>query len=247
MLDDHLAAFRNACERTDLVVMSGGLGPTQDDLTREALALVAGVPLVEDPDSLAAIAAMFARRNRVMSELAAAFRALFPGEGAEPLLNPVGTAPGIWMRIGGATIACLPGVPHEMKKMFQEQVVPRLRQNEWVSRVTVHRKINLFGKGESEIEAQAMDLTARGRVPEVGITAHDSTISFRISAAGTSEDEARGIIEPTVALIHERFGSLVVAVSTSDDVPESRRRPSSPHNRRPLPRPNHARAASSLT
>ena len=206
VLDDHLAAFKIAGERVDLVVMSGGLGPTQDDLTREALALVAGVPLVEDPDSLAAIAAMFARRNRVMSERNRV-QALFP-KGAEPLLNPVGTAPGIWMRIGGATIACLPGVPHEMKKMFQERVVPRLRQNGWVSQVTVHRKINLFGKGESEIESQAMDLTARGRVPEVGITAHDSTISFRISASGTTDDEARRLIEPTARLIYERFGKI---------------------------------------
>ena len=77
VLDDHLAAFRIAGERADLVVMSGGLGPTQDDLTREALAEVAGVPLVEDPDSLAAIAAMFARRNRVMSERNRV-QALFP-------------------------------------------------------------------------------------------------------------------------------------------------------------------------
>src|ERR1700679_3299264 len=122
VMTDHLTGFKIASERADRVVMSGGLGPTQDDLTREALALVAGVPLVEDPDSLAAIAAMFARRNRVMSERNRV-QALFP-PGAEPLLNPVGTAPGIWMRIGRATVACLPGVPHEMKRMFQEQVVP---------------------------------------------------------------------------------------------------------------------------
>ena len=218
VLADHLAAFRIAGERVDLVIMSGGLGPTQDDLTREALAEVAGVPLVEDPESLAAIAAMFARRNRVMSERNRV-QALFPKR-AEPLLNPVGTAPGIWMRIGRATVACLPGVPHEMKRMFHEQVVPRLRQNNWVSQVTVHRKINLFGKGESEIEALAMDLTARGRVPEVGITAHDSTISFRISASATTEDEARGLIEPTAKLIYERFGSLLVGEG-SDDVPEA--------------------------
>ena len=124
---------------------------------------------------------MFARRNRVMSERNRV-QALFP-EGADPLPNPVGTAPGIWMHVARATFACLPGVPHEMKRMFQEQVVPAAPPERLVSHVIVHRKINLFGKGESEIEAQAMDLTARGRVPEVGITAHDSTISFRISAS----------------------------------------------------------------
>jgi nicotinamide-nucleotide amidase len=218
VMDDHLAAFRSACERVDLVVMSGGLGPTQDDLTREALAQVAGVPLVEDLDSLAAIAAMFARRNRVMSDRNRV-QALFP-KGAQPLANPVGTAPGIWMPVGRAVVACLPGVPHEMKQMFQEQVVPKLRQNGWVGRITVHRKINLFGKGESEIEAQAMDLTARGRSPEVGITAHDSTISFRIIASGATEDEARAIIEPTAQLIYDRFGSLVVGEGSAD-VPEA--------------------------
>ena len=95
VLEENVAAFRIAVERADLVVMSGGLGPTQDDLTREALAEVAGVPLVEDPASLEAIAAMFARRNRVMAERNRV-QALFP-EGAEPLPNRVGTAPGIWM------------------------------------------------------------------------------------------------------------------------------------------------------
>ena len=134
--------------------------------------------------------------------------------------NPVGTAPGIWMQVDRATIACLPGVPHEMKLMFRDQVVPRLREKGLISLVTVHQKINLFGKGESEIEAQAMDLTARGRVPEVGITAHDSTISFRITATAGTEAEARHRIEPTVKLIYERFGSLVVGVG-SDDVPEA--------------------------
>ena len=85
-LDDHVSAFRIAADRADLVIMTGGLGPTQDDLTREALAALAGVPLREDPASLEAIAAMFARRNRPMAERNKV-QALFP-EGSEPLLQP---------------------------------------------------------------------------------------------------------------------------------------------------------------
>jgi nicotinamide-nucleotide amidase len=217
-LEDHIAVFQAASERADLVLATGGLGPTQDDLTREALAASAGVRLVEDPESMAAIAAMFARRNRAMPERNRT-QALFP-EGGGPLANPIGTAPGIWMKIGRAAFACLPGVPSEMKLMFREQVVPRLRQHGFITRVIVHRKINLFGKGEADIESEALDLTARGREPEVGITAHDATISFRISAEAESEDEARSLIEPTAKLIYERFGSLVLGEG-STDLPEA--------------------------
>ncbi len=216
-MEDHLSAFRTAFERAELVIMTGGLGPTQDDLTREALARCAGVCLVEDAASLAAIAAMFARRGRVMAERNRV-QALFP-VGAEPLPNPIGTAPGIWMAIGRATIAALPGVPSEMKRMFQDEVVPRLRRLGSGGRYIVHRKINLFGKGESDIEARALDLTARGRIPEVGITASDATISFRITGVGATEEEAQELIRPTADLIYERFGSLIVGEGT-DDVAE---------------------------
>ena len=214
VLADHRAVFENACDRAGLVVVTGGLGPTQDDLTREALAECAGVPLVEDPESVSAIAAMFARRNRAMPDRNRV-QAQFP-KGAEPLPNPVGTCAGIWMRLGRATIACLPGVPSEMRVMFLGQVVPRLRQLGLIERVTVHRKINLFGKGESDLESQVLDLTARGRIPEVGITAHEGTISFRITASGNTEEEARREIEPTANLIYERFGSLVLGEGSED-------------------------------
>ncbi len=218
VLEDHRAVFQSACDRARLVVVTGGLGPTQDDLTREALAECAGVTLVEDPGSVAAIEAMFQRRNRVMPARNRV-QAQFP-QGAEPLPNPVGTAPGIWMRLGQATITCLPGVPSEMRVMFQGQVIPRLKSLGIVERVTVHRKINLFGRGESDIESQALDLTARGRVPEVGITAHEGTISFRISASAKSEYEARSEIEPTACLIYERYAGLIVGEG-SDDVADA--------------------------
>jgi nicotinamide-nucleotide amidase len=213
-LDEHVAAFRIALDRADLVVATGGLGPTQDDLTRDALAAVAGVPLVEDARSLEAIAAMFARRNRAMAERNRV-QALFP-EGAVPLPNRVGTAPGVWMTLGKATVACLPGVPGEMRVMFEEQVVPRLRKLGGLGRVIVHHKINLFGKGESDIESAALDLTARGRTPEVGITASDATISFRITAVADTEPEASRALEPTITLVRDRFGELVVGEGSVD-------------------------------
>jgi len=218
VLGDDLAesvdVFRLACRRSNLVVTTGGLGPTQDDLTRETLAQVVGVPLLEDPGSLEAIAAMFARRNRFMAERNRV-QALFP-QGAEPLPNRVGTAPGIWMKAENAMAACLPGIPYEMRVMFQEQVVPRLERLGWITRVIVHQKINLFGKGESDIEADALDLTARGRLPEVGITVREATISFRVTGEGRTEDEARRSIDPTLMLIRERFGELVVGEGDED-------------------------------
>jgi len=217
-MDENVQAFRFAFERASLVVMSGGLGPTQDDLTREAMARAAGLPLVEDVGSLKAIAAMFARRNREMPERNRV-QALLP-QGAEPLPNRVGTAPGVWMKTGGSYVACLPGVPHEMKIMYDEQVVPRLRSLGMTTRVIVERKINLFGKGESDIESLAMDLTARGRNPEVGITAHEATISFRVSAEGATPEEAENALRPTLAMIRERFGDLIVGEG-SEDVPEA--------------------------
>src|SRR6185437_8870400 len=137
------------------------------------------------------------------------------------------TAPGVWLRVSGARVACLPGVPHEMRIMFSEQVLPRLRALGWANRAIVQRKINLFGKGESEIEAEALDLTARGRNPEVGITAHDATISFRVSAQGATVQEAERSIEPTLAIIRERFGHLILgegAVDVADAVVEELRR-----------------------
>jgi nicotinamide-nucleotide amidase len=215
-LAENIGVFRTAIDRANLIITSGGLGPTQDDLTREALAAVAGVDLVEDAGSLETIRQLFAHRNREMSGRNRV-QALFP-QGAEPLPNSIGTAPGIGMAVGRAWVACLPGVPNEMKRMFEEQVIPRLISRQFATKKIVHRKINLFGKGESDVEAMALDLTARGRVPEVGITASDATIAFRISAEGETEAEANRLIEPTAALIYERFGDLIVGEGSEDVV-----------------------------
>lgn len=209
---DDLAAnvevFRTATQRADVVLVTGGLGPTLDDLTRQALAETLGVGLYEDPASLAAIEAIFSRRGRPMPA-SNRVQATFP-VGSLPLANPIGTAPGLWCEIpragrGPCQFAALPGVPSEMKRMFKEQVEPRLAGDVCIRRAV----INCFGLGESQTEELLGDLTRRGADPEVGITAHDATISLRIIAQGTDPGDCQRKIDAATAAIQSKLGDYV--------------------------------------
>lgn len=210
-LQANINAFRVAVDRADLIVITGGLGPTLDDLTREALARMLGVGLVLHEPSLEIIRGMFARRGREMPERNV-IQAMFP-QGSTPIPNPRGTAPGIWLEIPRGTrppclVAALPGVPSEMKPMFREQILPKLGSLA-TGRVIRHARLQCFGLGESAAEELLGDITARGRDPEVGITVHEATITLRIVAEAPSPDTAQDKILATRQQILERLGEHV--------------------------------------
>lgn len=217
-LADNVAAFNAAINRADILVATGGLGPTADDLTREVIARAAGVGLLRDEASLAHIRELFASRSREMPERNAV-QADFP-LGSAPIFNRYGTAPGIQMTIErGASPPCLifalPGVPDEMRPMWHETVAPRILSARGEARAIRHRRIKCFGVGESQLEAMLPDLIRRGREPSVGITVSDATITLRITAAGADEQECLAATEPTVAIIRDSLATI--AYGEEDD------------------------------
>ena len=209
-LKSNVLAFRAAAERADLVIATGGLGPTADDLTREAIAEAFQLPLELHQDSLERILAMFQSRGREMPERNRV-QALFPA-GSVPVLNPHGTAPGIDISAseGGCRIFALPGVPAEMKEMFAETIRPLLlRQYQGRLRPVRHYRLKCFGAGESAVEAMLPDVVRRGRNPTVGITVSKATITLRVSGQAENEAEFESLIGPTVQTIREKLGKLV--------------------------------------
>ena len=196
-------AISAAAREAPLVLVTGGLGPTLDDMTRAGLAEAMGVALVEDVHQLERITAFFAGRGREMKP-SNRTQALVPA-GAEAIDNDCGTAPGVAARLGEADVFVLPGPPHEAKAMFESQIAPRLTAR----RVLLRKTIHTFGAGESDVGEMLADLMARGSGPDVGTTVKAGVITIRISATGASAADARAAIDETAAIVRERMAALV--------------------------------------
>ncbi|MFI5380828.1 MAG: competence/damage-inducible protein A [Tepidisphaerales bacterium] len=207
--DDQAAierVIREAAARCDALLVSGGLGPTADDLTRQALAAVMAAPLELNPQWFAEMEAFFSKRSRLMAP-SNRIQAMIP-RGAELLWNTCGTAAGMAASIGRCRVFVMPGVPMEMKAMFDSSVRKELAQAAG-GRVILSRTLHTFGLGESNVGELLGELMARGRNPSVGTTVSSGIVSIRINARFASADEARREIAATEGLCRQRLGTLV--------------------------------------
>jgi nicotinamide-nucleotide amidase len=207
--EDIAAAIRRAAGEADVVIVAGGLGPTADDLTREGLALAMGCDLHLHAESWRQIEAFFRRRGYTMSP-ANRSQAMVP-DGAEPLTNPVGTAPGIYAEMDGARILVVPGVPSEMRHLTDLHILPRLADLTGDGAV-VFRSVHAFGLGESIVGEKLADLMARDGNPLVGTTVTGGVVTIRVTARGGHEAESAESAERTVEEIRRRLGPVVFGV-----------------------------------
>ena len=201
-------AVTQAAGGADVIIVTGGLGPTADDLTRQAVAAAAGDDLVQDAVSLEQMRAFFVERGRPMPE-PNLVQALRP-RSATALPNTCGTAPGIAIELYGTPCYVLPGVPSEMEAMFAREVAPRLAAAARGG-VLLYRRVQTFGLPESELGARLGELMARGRNPEVGTTASVGVIGVRINSFGDTRAAAQRLADETEAEVRRRLGDAVFA------------------------------------
>ncbi len=197
--------LKTAWNRSDVVILSGGLGPTQDDLTKETAAKVMGRPLVEDARARREIEDFMAKRGRLVTENN--WKQAMVPKGSLVLYNPNGTAPGIIMEDGEKCMILLPGPPNELVPMFEEQVYPYLHRMQ--PEIICSKMVKLCGIGESSAETKILDLIERQSNPTVAPYAKTGEVHLRITAKAKSEQEAYRLMEPVEQELRARFGDLI--------------------------------------
>ncbi len=203
-----VAVFHEVASRADFCVVTGGLGPTVDDLTAEAAAQAAGVPLVLEPRALAGLEEFFRSRGRPLNP--SNRKQAFLPEGAEMLPNPVGTAPGFALAIGRCRFFFLPGVPHEMRRMLDREVLPRIAVLAGKHReFRLVRTLSCFGMTESRVGDRLEGLSAAVPGVRLGLRAHFPVIQVKLYAAGYEEPAVQRILERAVGWTREALGAVV--------------------------------------
>ena len=205
-------SISTAIGRSDAVIITGGIGPTQDDLTREAVCLATGLEMVFSDEYAATLREWWESRGRVMPE-SNLQQAEHPA-GAELLPNPKGTAPGLAINHDDTLIFCVPGVPAEMEYLLHTDLLPRIASWSGKESVLVSRVLRTWGRSESDIAETLDDLYQETTNPSIAFLASGGEIKVRITAKADGRDQASGLIEPYEEKIRQRLGSTVFG---SDD------------------------------
>jgi nicotinamide-nucleotide amidase len=202
-----VTALRRALDEAELVICTGGIGPTEDDLTREAISEVVHETPAVDPDLLATLHAHFGARGQTMTERNAKQAWLIPS--AEALPNLEGTAPGWYVRHGDRRIVAMPGVPREMYRMWSEQAIPRIMA-ERTRRVIRGTTFKTIGIGESAVEQLIEDLVAKEN-PVVATYAKDDGVHVRITGFGDTAEEAEAVRAEAIREVRSRLSEYIYA------------------------------------
>jgi nicotinamide-nucleotide amidase len=197
-----------ALERADVVLTSGGLGPTEDDITRDCIADLLGRPLEFREDLFQTLVARFNKLAAKMSENNK--RQAFAPRGAIAVENPNGTAPGLIVEDARGVIVSMPGVPHELKPMMTDSVLPYLRKKFGLTGVIHSRVLKVCGIGESRVDAAIGDLILNSPNPTIGLLASPDAVRIRITAKAPSIEEADALIDAVEVKVRERLPGLVM-------------------------------------
>ena len=204
------SVFRTAFERSDVVILSGGLGPTQDDLTKETVAKVLGRQMILDEASKKSIQEYFTKRRIELTENN--WKQAMVPEGAIVVANANGTAPGIIVEEGSKRVILLPGPPNELIPMFEKSIYPYLSEAE--PGIIYSRTVKLCGIGESKAETMVADLIAEQGNPTIAPYAKTGEVHLRITAKAETEKEAKKLLKPVIKELKNRFG---INVYTTDE------------------------------
>ncbi|HEX2953533.1 MAG TPA: CinA family nicotinamide mononucleotide deamidase-related protein [Bacillota bacterium] len=213
-LERAIATLKQAWERSDLLLLSGGLGPTQDDLTREAIAGMLGEEQVLNEAAMTEVAAWFRKSGREMPGNNRR-QAMFPTS-AEPITNRWGTAPGVWVEKDGKILAAMPGVPLELHKLMEEEIIPRLKRHLGTNHpILVSRTLRAIGIGESALEERIEDLINTQSDVTIAPYAKRGEVHLRLAVKAITTEEGSRKIEPVEAAVRKRLDGYIFGCNSS--------------------------------